>query len=150
MPLNLTSLCDSRLPARFWAKLHVHSNGCWEWLGQCNADGYGRIQVGSTRDGSRTSGYVHRWAYQHLIGMVPHGMELDHLCRVPQCANPHHLEPVTHRENMLRGPNACAVHARKTHCPQGHPYSGTNLKVRRGRRECRACQNAYRREHRRH
>ncbi len=71
--------------------------------------------------------------------MIPEGMQLDHLCRVRCCINPDHLEVVTQRENILRGNGTAAVHAKKTHCPQGHEYS---YRDKRGRRVCRICQTA--------
>jgi hypothetical protein len=99
-------------------------SGCWLFEGGTSG-GYGTVQG----DGQRTQ-YAHRITYQHFVGMIPEGRELDHLCRTPRCVNPWHLEPVTHRENMLRGQNACADHARKTHCKSGHPLSGDNLRIR--------------------
>lgn len=86
-------------------------------------------------------GYVcgrtaHRVVYETVVGPVPEGLELDHLCRNRGCVNPAHLEPVTHQENMRRG-----HWGMKTHCPQGHPYEGDNL-VRDGHsRICRWCRN---------
>lgn len=40
-----------------------------------------------------------------FVGPITDGLELDHLCNVPSCVNPDHLEPVTHAENMrcIRG-----------------------------------------------
>jgi len=38
-----------------------------------------------------------------MVGPVPDGLELDHLCRNRYCVNPHHLEAVSHRTNVLRG-----------------------------------------------
>jgi hypothetical protein len=78
------------------------------------------------------------------MGAVPEGLELDHLCRVRGCVNPKHLEPVTHRENLMRGESWSAVNARKTHCPEGHPYDETNTYIDgKGRRRCRECARAY-------
>lgn len=88
------------------------NTGCWLWLGRLNNHGYAVF--------SKT--YIHRQNWIEANGPVPDGLELDHLCRVPQCVNPSHLEPVTHRENMRRGYGVSGIHARKTTCPQGHPY----------------------------
>jgi hypothetical protein len=66
---------------------------------------------------------------------VPAGLPLDHLCRNRRCLNPQHLEPVSHRENILRGVGLAAQWSKRTACAQGHgltPRAG-------GGRECRTC-----------
>jgi len=93
--------------------------GCWLWIG-ATARGYGQIWV----DG-RTQP-AHRIAYELLVGPIPEGLQLDHLCRVRHCVNPEHLEPVTNRENILRGVSIVPQNAAKTHCPQNHPYDDAN------------------------
>ncbi len=127
----------------FWDK--VNKNGpipdyepslgaCWLWLGAKVHNGYGQLK----RSGKMVR--AHRYAYELLIGPIPDGLQLDHLCRIPNCVNPDHLETVTSRENTMRGVSFAALNARKTHCPQGHPYSGANLHIRpRGTRKCRMC-----------
>ena len=70
----------------------------------------------------------HRQVYESIYGLIPKELELDHLCRVPRCINPEHLEPVTHAENMRR--------ARNIHCKQGHILEGN---TKGNRRECRTC-----------
>jgi len=83
---------------------------------------------------------AHRVLYEWTVGPVPAGLELDHLCRVRRCVRPSHLEPVSRRENLLRGVTIPAAHVAKTHCPAGHPYVGANLELRpRGYRVCRTC-----------
>ena len=86
----------------------------------------------------------HRLAYELEIGPIPAGLEIDHLCRVRNCVNPAHLEPVTHAENIRRGTGPLAENARKTECVHGHPLEGANLYVRPGdgHRQCRACNTA--------
>ena len=120
-------------PERFWSKVD-RSGECWVWTAKRRRDGYGHF-----RAGVRTV-YAHRWAYEALVGQIPDGLTLDHICRNRACVNPKHLEPVTHRENILRGISPPAVQARRTHCPKGHPYSGENLRIRsNGYRQCRIC-----------
>lgn len=82
---------------------------------------------------------VHRLAYAWLVGQIPAGLTLDHLCRNTVCVNPLHLEPVTHRVNVLRGQSGVAANARKTGCPQGHPFDEINTYHYRGQRHCRTC-----------
>lgn len=130
---------DERLPSRFWSKVVPEPNsGCWLWSGALNSGGYGCFNFG----GSKGRG-AHRVAYQVLVGEIPAGLHLDHLCRTRCCVNPAHLEPVTQRENCLRGVSPAAIHAKKTHCPKGHLFEGENL-ARWGdgsQRFCRACDN---------
>jgi hypothetical protein len=83
---------------------------------------------------------AHRYAYEERHGAIPPGMTLDHLCRNPSCVNPDHLEAVTHRTNVLRGNAPPAICARRTHCPQGHPYTEANTAyLKSGARRCREC-----------
>ena len=121
---------------RFIDKIEVMPSGCIEWIAGNNGVGYGLFYFGR---GVR--GYAHRWAYEHYVGPIPDGLHLDHLCRNTKCVNPDHLEPVTCQVNLLRGEGPSAKHAKKTHCPQGHPYSGDNLYTHptKGIRYCRAC-----------
>lgn len=83
----------------------------------------------------------HRYSYEELIGPVPTGLTLDHLCRNRACVNPSHLEPVTHRVNILRGESPSAKNAVKTHCPAGHRLAGEHLYIRpaTGVRACYTC-----------
>ncbi|MDE1854509.1 MAG: HNH endonuclease [Thaumarchaeota archaeon] len=85
---------------------------------------------------------AHRFSYQLLIGQIPAGLTLDHLCRNRGCVNPAHLQAVSNRENLLRGKGWSGLNSRKTHCPKGHPLSGDNLSPRwlkKGRRVCLTC-----------
>jgi hypothetical protein len=133
------------LEERFWAQVNK-TDACWLWTGHtATGKGYGRIRV----DGKYQK--AHRVAYEMLVGPIPDGMQLDHIwangCTNRNCVKaiadefgPPHLEPVTNKENGLRGNSPMAQNARKTHCPKGHPYEGDNLYPRtdHGRR-CRIC-----------
>ncbi|MEV5211318.1 HNH endonuclease signature motif containing protein [Micromonospora sp. NPDC053740] len=110
---------------RFWAKVNA-DGACWEWTASADAAGYGTFNTGSRTVSS------HRYAWTALVGPVPDGLELDHLCLNRRCVFPDHLEPVTHAENVRRqGRN------HRTHCPSGHRRA-TN-RYASGRPGCRAC-----------
>lgn len=84
--------------ALFWAKVDKDGpDGCWLWTGFRRPAGYG--QTGRNRGSAKQA---HRVAYEMLVGPIPAGMELDHLCRMTPCVNPAHLEPVTPAENRRR------------------------------------------------
>jgi len=124
---------------RFWSRVKILDNGCWEWQGGKNKDGYGTFSLEAV-NGVRGRKLAHVYAYEKSIGPFPHGLISDHLCRNHACVNPLHIEPVTLGENVLRGEGFAAVNKKKTHCPRGHPYSRDNLKITKlGHRLCRAC-----------
>lgn len=127
----LTNLKDIN---RFLIKVK-QTNNCWIWTAWKDKKGYGGFQY----NGKTTR--AHRFSYELFVGEIPQGLQLDHLCRNPTCVNPEHLEVVTIRENVLRGdignnhPNS-----KKTHCPKGHLYSGSNLIIdNNGSRRCKKC-----------
>ncbi len=99
---------------------------------------------GSFRGPGGKTTHAHRAAYELLIGPVPAGLHLDHLCRTPACVNPLHLEPVTNQVNTLRGEGAGAICFRRNACAAGHEFTVENTYYTRDgrRRQCRACHNA--------
>ena len=118
--------------------------GCQVWLGTLDSDGYGILYTGKhTPPYYRRRMKAHRVAYELAKGPIPKGLEPDHLCRVPGCINPDHIEAVTRKVNTDRGMCAAVNRKRqlgKTHCPRGHPYSGDTLYVTpKGKRQCREC-----------
>lgn len=124
----------------------MSTDDCWLWAGPVNQLGYGRYSI--KIDGKWRNRPAHRLLYENLVGQIPEGLVLDHLCKVTTCVNPSHLEPVTLSENTKRG-DAVKVQISKTHCPKGHPYSGSNLLItrpfQRGKqqkyRRCKTCTN---------
>lgn len=134
------SFLDVRLPMRFWKKVApCPMSGCWLWFGKwLQVNGYGISGLPPRRQV-----LAHRRSYLALVGDVPPGLELDHLCRVRCCVNPAHLEAVTHRVNLLRGDTFAARHVATTRCPSGHPYDERNTYVTpEGHRKCRKCHSA--------
>ena len=126
---------------RFWAKVDRSGgpDACWPWTASKRENGYGQYTV------SGKNWLPHRYAYTEVIGPIPEGMDLDHLCRNPACVNPAHLEPVTHRENVLRSDNFAAHYATQTRCKHGHELTPENIYLWRGTRYCRECRRSRRR-----
>ena len=121
---------------RFWKKVKK-TDTCWIWIGAKSEQGYGRFIAQSGRVLQ-----AHRFAYELMNGVIPEGMELDHLCKNPSCVNPSHLEVVTHAENIVRSMAGKVNNPQtiKTHCPSGHPYDELNTYLnKQGKRECRIC-----------
>lgn len=106
---------------------------CWNWPWAKNKAGYGQWK----QDGKQCG--AHRVLYEKLNGPIPAGLTLDHTCKNVSCVNPAHLEPVTMRENLMRGSSFSSSNARKTHCPQGHAYDEQNTLHCAKRRFCRTC-----------
>lgn len=127
---------DERIHAKYWKKVIECGDGCWLWVG-AKARGYGHIR----RDGKDIM--AHRLFYSTLVGPITEPT-IDHLCRVPACVRPDHLEPVSYRENLLRGNTLTAQNAAKTTCPRGHPYDARSKYGARGR-YCTRCSREFHR-----
>lgn len=138
---------DSSPEQRFLRQVNRgDGTGCWLWLGTIQVSGYGLFKVRGRMH------YAHRWAWEHFVGPVPIGLQLDHLCRMRACvkvladdAGAAHLEPVTALENSLRSQSPAAKNARKTHCSKGHPYDALNTRwyvgpTGKSGRICRTCE----------
>lgn len=123
---------------RNYLKSYVEHDGCWIYTGSINNRGYGTI-LGRA---------AHRYFYERIVGPIPDGLRLDHICRTKACVNPAHLEPVTDSENMQRRPDV-----NKTHCLRGHALTADNLVIKHRangwqERNCRECKNQLRRVNR--
>lgn len=133
---------DEATRTRFAAKYRIDENGCWTWTRPLGTGGYATFW-----DGTKTV-RAHRFSYRSSVGEIPEGLVLDHLCRVRHCVNPDHLEPVSPRENALRGETIPARNVRVTICANGHPYTSENTLVRNNyvngtpERICRQCKLA--------
>lgn len=110
-------------------------DGCWEWQASTNGYGYGQIKR------TPKNCLAHRVVYELLVGPIPDGLTLDHLCRNRRCVRPAHLEPVSPVENVLRGDGRSARNTRVSECPQGHPFDDANTyRYKDGRsRGCKEC-----------
>lgn len=114
-----------------------HRDCCLIWTGATNDDDYGVFN----------GELAHRWIYAHAVAPIDDGLQLDHLCRVHQCVRPSHLEPVTNRENTLRGVRPSQLSL--AHRPdQARCKSGRHVWVV-GQSRCKSCANENRRERRR-
>lgn len=127
--------------ARVWSRVDVRGpDECWPWIGSRLRDGRGRFHwMGRSMTAPRII-----WAIVNGLVPPPH-LFVCHACDNPPCCNPAHLWLGTNSQNLrdasakqqLGGQN-------RTHCPAGHPYSGSNLIIKRSpqnhfRRFCRAC-----------
>lgn len=162
--MDVCNLFDIRIPVRFWDKVHVEPNsGCWIWRGAVDGCGYGRFGFASKNR------HAHIVSYELIFGARPNETEIDHLCRTRSCVNPHHLECVTHAENMrrtrlpsgicknghIKGEGMCLTcrkeqvkanwrkyytHVKISACPSGHVFDEKNTgRTSNGHRVCRAC-----------
>jgi hypothetical protein len=131
------------------AKCEVRDAGfgtpCWLWTKE-TLDGYAKGYIPTQlTDERKRKVRVHRAAYKHLVGPIPDGLQLDHLCRNPSCCNPDHLEPVTPSQNIVRRFASKVVRGSiVNHCRNGHEFTASNtLITNEGWRRCRICRNAY-------
>jgi hypothetical protein len=117
--------------------------GCWNWTGPQDGHGYGFISVRNKHVAA------HRFVYEQVVGPIPEGLEMDHVCRNTLCVNPdpEHLEPVPHPINVQRG-EAGINNSAKTHCDYGHEFTEENTYIRKdnGCRQCRICARRTNRE----
>jgi hypothetical protein len=122
---------------RFESKYFVAPDGCWLWLDSLSR-GYGQFYV-ETKNDKRVIVAAHRFSYELAKGFISDNLVIDHLCRQRSCVNPHHLEPVTSKENVLRGEGLPAINSQKTSCKRGHEFTEENTYVYKNMRSCRKC-----------
>lgn len=135
---------ESELRERLLAKVCINeATGCWEWTA-ARTRGYAVMRA--RINGARRMWYAHRVSYELFVGPIPEGLQIDHLCRNRRCINPEHLEPVTARENLLRGETLTASEILRTHCPRGHAYNAENTYRYDNKRFCRQCNRDHKRK----
>ena len=126
------------LSERFWEKVDKAAE-CWVWTATkyWKGAGYGGFWLKG-----RTVG-AHRASWEITYGDIPKGRMVLHQCNNPVCVKPSHLYLGNHSDNIRDAVRAGThVETRKTHCPQGHPYSLENTYYSVGRRRCRTCNKA--------
>jgi hypothetical protein len=145
--------------ARLLSKIDISEglDSCWPFRGAVNSKGYGNFYLQGKYLGA------HRAAWMVLVGDIPEGLEVDHVCHNrdfscsggPECLHRRcinwekHLRLATHRENDLAGRSFSAINALKTHCPENHAYTSANTYWHGGQRFCRACHAESERKRRR-
>lgn len=122
---------QSLMEVLFWSQVEI-TDDCWLWRGAKTPAGYGQVRQANRQK------LVHRVAYEWLVGPIPQGLVLDHLCEIRVCIRPDHLEPVTQQVNIER------ARGKLTTCPHGHPLDGycRNGTARAARRYCKTCDQA--------
>lgn len=112
----------------------VLPNGCWQWAGHVTTKGYGQLCINYQRF------CAHRWYWEQAKGKIRKGLQIHHECGNKLCVNPDHMglvRPWVHSEvDSNHGAN---IQRRKTHCPQGHPYTAENTYFINRRRVCVTC-----------
>lgn len=127
----------TRIPAidRLLRRCEENESGCWIFAG-AKRYGYGAVGLPDGR-----TALAHRVTFEHFIGEIPAGLDLDHLCRTRACCNPWHVEPVTRRVNANRGLRGKGY--RDEVCPNGHAYTAATTRTSyRGGRQCLVCAQA--------
>lgn len=138
MPTGVYARKLRPIKERFEAKVVRLANGCWQWTGFVDKNGYGHLAT-SRRKHIR----AHIYSFEAKHGPVPDGLQLDHTCRNRWCCNPDHLEAVTQRVNIMRGQAPSVLIHNTGKCKRGHEMTPANtVRHKRGCvAYCKACYN---------
>lgn len=157
-PVGIPLCVRATVAERAMASVNVQPDGCWLWTGHLDDEGYGRIGVGEQRL------RAHRVLYEHLVGPIPAGLQLDHkchnddpackggrTCKHRRCCRPDHLIPRTPAQNTHASQNTLAsINAAKKACPRCGGEYVIETTRRRGRlvrrRMCPPCRRDRRRK----
>lgn len=132
----MTTIREKINRTRFWSNTTTQGD-CIVWTGYTDKDGYGKYNTIA----------AHRFAYEERVGVIPSGLQIDHLCRVRSCVNPKHLEPVTAYENQRRSPYS---NISRKDCRRGHEFTKENTYITpKNKRQCRKCNLEANRKYRR-
>lgn len=132
------------LPRHMRRRISEGPDGCWLIRSSESHGVYASVSV------NNKGRLAHRLSYELLVGPIPDGHQIDHLCRRPLCVNPAHLEAVTPRENTQRGNGPWALALRTGKCVAGHEFTPENTYIRpdgRGR-ACIACRKRHEADYR--
>lgn len=124
--LKPTNLHAATAEEKFY-RMTTATKSCWWWEGPVNQSGYGVL----THDYQST--YAHRWSWEHLMGAIPEGFTIDHLCANKLCVNPEHLETVSIAVNSSRR------HGNRVFCPRGHSLDDAYERPDGDGRQCLTC-----------
>jgi hypothetical protein len=130
---------------RIFDNVEKSESGCWEWTRSLDSHGYAQSRIGSRLDGSDKCVLLHRWVYERLVGPIPEGLVIDHLCENRKCLNPLHFSTVTALQNTAR--QDYSTRRRRSHCKYGHDMTTAWIQSN-GTRRCRPCGLRHQRERR--
>lgn len=108
LPLDVS---DDILKDRFRVHLssHLNANGCWDWQGRINTEGYGKITIKNRQISA------HRLSMRITTGYFSPYMIL-HKCNNRRCVNPNHLYEGTAAQNAKdRDKDKTQVRGEKAH-----------------------------------